>query len=422
MFSKKLLASAFFFIMSFIIGAQEVSRLQTDLRTMSKESDPLKSIEMKDQIMKEHQLDKTKDAETIDMLNGNIALAFGMKKNYQEFEKYINLIKNKFNQTSILSMMANQLIEKEIDLNYACQIAEETLVRYNAFKDDPSARQDGYTKENWERFMNLAKYPYYDTYAKSLFAVKRYEEALRYQRMAFDDSPENGIPSAVSRYAKLLELNGDIEGAKHLILKVAGMGKLNKEMIDQLESMYIREGGSNKNFDVYLDSLQGGIQASLISELSKNILDENAPPFTLKDLSGKKVSLTDYNGQIVILDLWATWCAPCIAAFPAMQQLVNKHQDVVFLFIVVDEKGKNVLDRVKRFIEKYNYTFQVLLDEPVSQGSDKHIITSSYQPNGIPAKYYIDRSGKLRFKSKGFSTDTELTNEVEAKISIMNKL
>lgn len=422
MYNKKLLINSIFILSSFILFAQELNELQVQIREMSKETDPIKSIAIRDQIIKDFKLERVKDAETFDMLNGNIALAFAMKGNYTEIDKYIDQIQNKFNQTSILSMLANQLVEYEGDLNYANKMAEETIARFHSFKDDPSARPESYTKENWQRFMDFAQYPYYDTYAKTLYALKRYDEALLYQRQAFDSSPEEGMPSSVERYAKLLELNGDNAGAKEFLLQVAAKGKLNKTMIMQLESMYIKEHGNKEDFENYLENLQQGVQTSIVEELSKKMLDETAPPFTLKDISGKQVSLSDYKGKIVILDLWATWCAPFIASFPAMQQLVNKHQDVVFLFIAVEEKGTNVLDRVKKFIERKEFTFKVLLDEPVSPNSDKHVIISSYRPNGIPAKYFIDKTGKLRFKSEGFSTDTELINEIEAKISIMNKL
>jgi thiol-disulfide isomerase/thioredoxin len=152
------------------------------------------------------------------------------------------------------------------------------------------------------------------------------------------------------------------------------------------------------------------------------MLNETAPAFSLKDIEGKQVSLSDYKGKIVILDLWATWCVPCIASFPAMQKQMEKHPDVIFLFIAVNEKADGVQERVKTFINKYKYPFLVLIDEPIKEAPGKFVITSSYKPTGIPAKYFIDRNGKLRFKSKGFNTDSELINEMDAVITILKSL
>ncbi len=414
--------TAFYLFTSLSLTAQEATGIQSAIREMSKETDPYKSVNIKNRIINDYKLDSLKDSETIDLLKGNIAVAFALKKNYIEFEKQISLIKNKFNQTSICSLAADELLDKNIDADLACKIAKETLDKYFSFRDDPAARPEGYTKEDWDRFMSFAKFPYYDTYAKSLFALKRYDEALKYQRMALDDKPEEGLPGSVERYAKLLELTGKKEEAKQLLLKLAKQGKLNQGMTKQLQSTFISEKGSDEKLGIFIDSLQKNVQASLIQELKPKMLNETAPAFSIKDINGKPVSLSDYKGKIVILDLWATWCVPCIASFPAMQKQIEKHPEVVFLFIAVNEKGNDVLERVKAFINKNKYPFQVLLDEPMKDAPGKFKITSSYKPSGIPAKYFIDKEGKLRFKSQGFSTDSELINETDAIITILKSL
>jgi thiol-disulfide isomerase/thioredoxin len=422
MYLKSVALITLFLFASILLSAQEVTGIHADIRNMSKETDPSKSIMIRDQIIKDYNLNSLEDAETIDLLNGTVGIAFVRKKNYEGFEKYIDLIQNKFNQTSMLNMAANELLDLDIDPAYASKLAKRTLDVYHTFKDDPKAKPENFSQEDWKRFMNFAKYPYYDTYAKALFALKEYEEAIQYQRMAFDGKPEEGLPASVERYAKLLEFSHEKDSAKQLLLKLAGKGKLTKSMIAQLESYYIADSGSSDNFDGYLDSLQHGVRAEMMAKLKKEILNETAPLFSLNDTQGKLTHLSDFRGKIVVLDLWATWCAPCIASFPAMQKLVEKHPDVVFLFIAVDEKGNDAAKRVKNFIDKRKYTFRVLMDELIDGTADKYVITSTYKPNGIPAKYFIDKEGKLRFTSKGFSTDAELVNEVDAMISILKDL
>jgi peroxiredoxin len=203
---------------------------------------------------------------------------------------------------------------------------------------------------------------------------------------------------------------------------MARLGRLNKGMTEQLQSIYIAENGSDKNLGAYLDSLQKNVQASLAEELKPKMLYEIAPEFTLKDINGKKVNLSDYRGKIVVLDLWATWCRPCIASFPAMELMIQKHPEVTFLFIDVEEQNPNPGALVKSFIEKRKYPFTVLIDEPVEPNSAKYKIVSAYKPNGIPAKYIIDKNGILRFRTSGFDTDTELINELEAMFSIVQSL
>jgi len=420
--AKKITITAILVSIGWVLTAQEPATIQSAIRGMVKETDPYQCIRIKKQILTDFQPDSLKDPDTFDILNGTIALAFAKHKQYPEFRTYIGLIKNKFNQTSMLSAAANELIDQGIDAGYACELAKETIDRYNVYKNDARAKPEGYTKEDWDRFMAFAQYPYYDTYAKSLFAMKRYVEALTYQRMAFDRAPEEGIPSSVERYTKLLALNGKTEEAEQLLLKLARLGKLTQGMSEQLRSIHRTEKGADGNFDHYLDSIQKNVQGALIQELQLKMIDKQAPEFTLKDTQGKTVSLSDFKGKIVVLDLWATWCVPCIASFPAMQKEVVKHPDIEFLFIAVNEKGKDVSERVKTFITKHNYSFHVLIDEHLNDTTPQFKITSSYKPTGIPIKYFIDKEGKIRFTVTGFSTDDELINETDAMITILKSL
>ena len=412
-------------LFAFIIGvsitclAQEMSPLDSAIRQFARDTDAATTASRVNQIIEEYKLDKKKDAETLDVLYGTAAVKMAMAQQYKPYEKYIGLMSNKFNQTSYMNMAASKMLQEDRDANVAKKISEQTLALYHAIKNDTTARPIEFSREDWARFMDFAQYPYYDTYANSLYAVKEYEEALRYQKMAFFGPPEEGVPGSVERYARLLELTGKKDEAKDLLLRMARKGRLNKGMIGQLQDIYIAERGSDKNLGLYLDSLQKNVQASLVEDLRPKMLDETAPAFTLKDIHGQQVKLSDFSGKIVVLDLWATWCVPCIASFPAMQIMVEKHPEIAFLFIAVEEKDKNPLPAVKKFIEKKNYPFTVLIDEPVSPNSAQFKITSAYKPNGIPAKYIIDQKGTLRFKTSGFDTDTELMNELEAMFSIL---
>ena len=419
---QNIFAVLFFVLLGLHPEAQEASALDSAMQQLAKTENPQQAVLMMNRIVKEHHLDPSKDAEILDVLYGTVAVNFALKGNESEFGEYIGMIKNKFNQTSFLNMAAAQLLNENGDARFASQISKRTLALYESFKNDTSARPKNFARQDWERFLGFAKYPYYDTHAHALFALEQYDEALKYQRMAFEGKPEDGLPSSVERYARLLQLTGKKEEAKQLLLRRASTGKLNQGMTTQLQSIYISEKGSDENLALFLDSLQKNVQATLIPELKSKMLNEPAVAFSLKDINGRTVNLLDFGGRIVVLDLWATWCRPCIASFPAMQMMVKKHPEVAFLFIAVEEKEKNPLPKVKSFIEARKYDFTVLIDEPVSPNSSSYKIISAYKPNGIPAKYIIDRKGVLRFKTSGFDSDGELMNELEAMFTILNGL
>ena len=118
-----------------------------------------------------------------------------------------------------------------------------------------------------------------------------------------------------------------------------------------------------------------------------------APNFSLPDLEGKKVSLTDFKGKVVLLNIWATWCAPCVEEMPSMEKLYQelKGEDFELLAISVDESGA---EAVKPFLEKHKLGFPVLLD---TKGEIKNL----YQATGIPESFIIDKEGMIVEKIVG---------------------
>lgn len=402
--------------LSLSLRAQQ-NNLGTQVQAMTQEKDPYKSIILLHKIIADNKLDTVKDAETIDILKGNVAVAFLRKKQFSEFKKYVSAMKNKFNQTSYLSMSASTLISEKLDNQAAERFAKEALALYFSFKDDPKARPADMPVEDWNRFMDFAQYPYYDTYAQTLHANGKYKEALKYQEMAFKGSPEEGLTQSVERYANLLALNSKKDQAYQLLENLIKTGKSTAAMDAQFKELYSSKKGSSIGFDQYYADLQKNVQASLKEALKTKMLDTAAPTFSLLNLLGKKVSLEELRGKVVVLDFWATWCMPCIASFPAMQKMVQKHPEVVFLFIATQEKPQGALDRVKAFVEKNNYSFTVLMDELLPSKGNFEVV-NAYNVKGIPSKAIIDKNGKLRFMSTGFTSDSELINELEAMISL----
>lgn len=109
-----------------------------------------------------------------------------------------------------------------------------------------------------------------------------------------------------------------------------------------------------------------------------------APDFTLKNLAGEEVSLSDYRGKIVLINFWATWCMWCDKEMPDLQRIQDENEDLVVLAVDVMEKE----DEVKKYIEKGKYTFEVVLDE---EGE----IAQTYLVSGFPTSYFVDEEGIL---------------------------
>lgn len=111
-----------------------------------------------------------------------------------------------------------------------------------------------------------------------------------------------------------------------------------------------------------------------------------APDFTLKDLKGNDVTLSQYRGKVVFLNFWASWCPPCRAEMPSMERLheVYAGRDFVMLAVNVEQE----VNDVKAFLKEHSHNFQVLLDpEARAQGL--------YGVYRFPETFLIDNQGKI---------------------------
>jgi peroxiredoxin len=137
-----------------------------------------------------------------------------------------------------------------------------------------------------------------------------------------------------------------------------------------------------------------------------------APDFSTFDLAGKEVRLADYRGKVLILDFWATWCAPCIASMPHTQELAAKYADqgVVVLAVCTGDKRGKFEDWVKLKASSYpaiRFTFDP--HELGTPAHDRRASVALYGVPAIPAQFIIGRDGKIVATTDGYVTgDTRL--------------
>ncbi|QEN04995.1 TlpA family protein disulfide reductase [Thiospirochaeta perfilievii] len=111
-----------------------------------------------------------------------------------------------------------------------------------------------------------------------------------------------------------------------------------------------------------------------------------SPDFTIKNLNGEDVTLSDYKGQALLLNFWASWCGPCKMEMPSMERLEQIGKDKNFRVLAVNLAEPK--ETVEAFIDNNNYTFDVLLD------SDNQI-GLMYGARSIPTTYLVDKDGNI---------------------------
>ncbi len=128
-----------------------------------------------------------------------------------------------------------------------------------------------------------------------------------------------------------------------------------------------------------------------------------APDFTLDDLEGGKVRLSDLRGSAVFINFWATWCPPCRAEMPEIEAVHQKYKDKGVVVIGVDIMESE--STVRRFIQQGGYTWTFAMD---TSGE----VSAQYNINAIPTSYFIDREGIIRAVNIGAMTKRAMEDKL----------
>lgn len=125
-----------------------------------------------------------------------------------------------------------------------------------------------------------------------------------------------------------------------------------------------------------------------------------ATDFTVTLLDGETFRLSEQKGRVVLMNIWATWCGPCLDETPDLVELYEEYreQGLTILGVSIDEQGRSV---VEPFMEKFDVTYPMFIDDGT--------VMEKYGPTmGIPTTYIIDKQGDLRYFAVGALTKKEL--------------
>jgi cytochrome c biogenesis protein CcmG/thiol:disulfide interchange protein DsbE len=130
-----------------------------------------------------------------------------------------------------------------------------------------------------------------------------------------------------------------------------------------------------------------------------------APDFTLKTFDGQVITLSQLKGKVVLLDFWATWCAPCRKSIPHLIQLHKNHRERGFELVGMNvDRGDTEV--VRRYVKSMDIPYPIV--------TTPEEVLRAYRVTGIPVTFLIDKEGKIRERITGFNP--AIAQQLNAKV------
>ena len=131
---------------------------------------------------------------------------------------------------------------------------------------------------------------------------------------------------------------------------------------------------------------------------SSGLTGQTAPDFALKSSSGENLRLSEYRGDVVMVNFWATWCGPCRQEMPILDELYSRYQRVGFslLGVNIDDNSSKAMNMVNEL----GVTFPVLFDS-------RKEVSELYDVDAMPVTLLIDREGTVRYVHQGYKPGYE---------------
>lgn len=350
-------------------------------------------------------------------LNYSIGEAYIREYNLPKYFNYILKEKSSLVRAESLVSNARYLLEQNKELAAVERIGQWTL----RLLDTLSANKNSTAAL---KRINELSFDCTEILGKLYYQQKRFQEAY----VTFNDAYKEGEPNSeqLSLYFGLvLTKLKKYEYASRLLERAIRSGANENHVINAYKEAFSHS--RTEDLTKHLSLLLQESENIRKETIKKQMMNKPAPGFSLLDNYGKQVNLSDFKGKIVVLDFWATWCIPCLQAFPGMQQTLNKYKNdsnIVFLFINTAENfTKDRVKNINNYLKQNKFSFQVLFDEKSAVTANRYRLQTEYDASSIPLKIIIDKQGNMRFRSVGYpGSDEQVVKQLSEYIEAVKTL
>lgn len=264
------------------------------------------------------------------------------------------------------------------------------------------------------------------THISLLNDLKKYTEARKYFTLLSEDGKYNNAELNEINL-NVLECLGDDKQILPLLEMSARYNAMTPRMFDKLKSIYLKGHPNDESgYQTYLAGLKSDEEkAAMQAYVDHNWVNHPMPDFRLETAEGLFITPEDWKDKIVVVDFWATWCRPCIMAFPGMQLLVDKYaQDKeVAIYMVGTMQTGNYKDKSVNYVRGEGFRFNLLHDSVNPKTNEQDLLFKQLVPlfgdSSIPRKIIV-KNGRVRYCSGGYSgSPSKLMDELSLAIEIL---
>lgn len=305
-------------------------------------------------------------------------------------------------------------------------ISEAILPKLIACKGDGSYLNDFDTQAQADSNMLRQLDDRLFTQISLLNDLKKYQEARKY----FLELSEAGKYSNAELNEINMQVLEGLEDEKQLLPLLemsARENAMTPKMFDKLKALYLEQhDGQDAGYAAYLAGLKSDEEkAEMKAYVDQHWVNHPMPLFRLENADGLFVTPDDWKGKIVVVDFWATWCRPCIMAFPGMQLLVDKYakdQDVAIYMLGTMQTG-DYKNKSVNYVRGEGYRFNLLHDAVNPKTNEQDLLFKQLVPlfgdSSIPRKIVV-KDGKVRYCSGGYSgSPSKLMDELSLAIETL---
>lgn len=361
----------------------------------------------------------------VNFYNGYIRTLWNQKK-YDKLKEVLpecefNMVADLY-QHSVMWLVQKAPIDPKEYAEQSKLMIDEMIRKAPVWVDMYQTGQDPYCSQEQQLWYYLA------VETEILAKSGQYQDAIGYMDKIPLDERFNQYAQGNQAYYESLSALGRNDDAVKALEGSASTGLLTSDLFKALRRHYDEMPSKPKaTFDEYFASLKSDkARENLTREVMQGIREEDYPAFEMESIRGGKVKSADFRkDEIVVLDFWATWCAPCIAAMEGMQMAVNKYlsdSQVKFYFVCTQDARDDA--RVGRIFQRKHLDAQkmeVLYDHAAPGKEEPAEVYRSIikGTSGIPQKAVL-KNGKVRYIAEGYSgSPSGLMDEISAVIELL---